>query len=223
MKNMIVLSSSLLLTSTANAYYNGLDGEEYDAGVPGYFKPDGTTTYRIYALFSNAADQLVGIGGDFSDVMYAQTNSMFYQNALGGDTEHNAALDLIIPGLHYDTYWTIGSTDSTTSHTQSVWTTGPYWTPNSFLGDDGGYAQVPTDPATFGVWDGYFYRVMIGQFTIYDDGSPLSLEIGTKIAYLPMGGQTIIIYDTLFIPSPGGLALFGLIGLASRRRRYKHQ
>ncbi len=220
MNKMIVLTGSLFIASTANADYAGLYGELYTNDT--FDRPAGfDTTYRVYALFDSPLNQLVGIGGDVDEPVTAWTSTSFYHHELGGDTEHNAAFDPMFEGLHYDTYWTIGSTDSgTDGPTGEFWNTGPHWTANTFLGDDGGWSRVPTDPVTFGVFDGTYYRVLIGNFTLANpvDGLP-ELEISTKIAWLPDGGPTVVDYDSIYLPSPGALALLGLAGLVGRRRR----
>ncbi len=217
MKKMTVIAGSLLMASTANAGYVGHTAELYTNGA--YAAPAGYDyTYRVYALFDSALDQVVGIGGDFNETMTAWTSTSFYQDdTFGGDTEHNAAFDPVIPGLHYDTYWTIGSSDSgTDGATGAAWNSGPYWTANTFLGDDGGWFRTPADPVTFGVFDGTYYRVMIGQFTCANpgDGAP-EFSYTTKLAWLHDGGTT----NNEYIPAPGALALLGLAGLVGRRRR----
>ena len=100
MKKITIMAGRFLLSGQVNVGYVGMIGEEYDVGVPAFNKPANTTTWRVYAYFDSSQDRLIGLRGTDSNPMYAWTNTTFYQNALGGDTEHNALLDPYIPGAH---------------------------------------------------------------------------------------------------------------------------
>ena len=69
---------------------------------------------RLDAVFGNASSVLS---------IHAADGMSFYQNAFGGDTSMliNPALLAVFPSLAYDTYVTIGLTDSTEQRVKCCW------------------------------------------------------------------------------------------------------
>jgi hypothetical protein len=84
----------------------GISGEVYAVnGVAG------TTTYRIYADFDNAADQLIAIYGiDYDPLEILTTTSFFQQTVAGGplSTNINPAFFGFFPDAAFDSWFTIG-------------------------------------------------------------------------------------------------------------------
>ena len=202
-----------LFAGAANAAYVGIQHELYAIdgnGLPGL---EGPQTWRLYVLFDNMDDQLTGMGGSFDQPLSISIDGgSFYQDAFGGDTEHNAAFEVAFPTLHYDTYITIGSTDSGTDGATSLAGNWPGFDADGLFVDDAGWFRNPDDPVTYAGDD---YRVLWGQFTV-DTGVNVSGELKMSVN---VDGSGDVIVDTFATPAPGALALLGLAGLAGRRRR----
>ncbi|MEE2912447.1 MAG: hypothetical protein VX436_01440, partial [Planctomycetota bacterium] len=102
--------SSLFVASTVSAELQGVSIDEIDSGL------GIGTTYQIY-LDVEAGDQVNAIFGDSVDLLSISgvDGAQFYQNAYGGNTSQaiNAAFIPIFPSLEYDSFVTIGLTNST--------------------------------------------------------------------------------------------------------------
>ena len=74
----------------------------------------GMRTFRVYANFSNPADQLTAIFAQDGNPMEISSTSAYYQNAIGGAfaSEINPFADLIDPDVVYDSWFTIGGENS---------------------------------------------------------------------------------------------------------------
>ena len=88
----------------------------------------------------------------------------------------------------------------------------------SIASDNGSWFATPDDPQ---VLAGADLRVMVGQFTMYGLDSNVSgiLNLQGKsgdFVTFQARGQA---FDFSMIPAPGALALLGLAGFVSRRRR----
>ena len=220
-KILSVLAGSVMLAGTANAAYTGLYSEEYTNAT--YTQPAGTITYRLYATFDNPDDQLTGLGGKVEEPWELTTNTIFFQeDTYGDDWAHNQALDLPFDalGLHFDSYWTIGTDDSTAgAPLGQAWPGAlPTWTDTKWFANDGGIYRVPEDPLTFPV-NG---MVLIGQFTIDISADPGDEYLYGYVKVAGMAdGEALNVYEDILIPipAPGALALLGLAGLVGRRRR----
>ena len=217
-------TGSLLLAGAAHAGYLGTVLVPYTGATAA---PAGTVTYRAYAVLTHSLDQVIGLGGDAITALEAQSTLGFYNDAtFGSQTEHNAAFDGVVAFLEYDSYWTVGSTNSAVAATGRAgganWE--PAWAgPEDYFANDGGYTQVPTSPVTYGVFDGTNYNLLIGQFTVNTGPTPPATADGVSIngiIGLIDGATGLQVNDTIRpVPTPGALALLGLAGLAARRRR----
>ena len=83
--------------------------------------------------------------------------------------------------------------------------------------DNGSWFATPDDAQ---VLAGADLRVMVGQFTMYGSDSHVTgyLNLQGKVGDF----ETFVVEDIefeFFAPAPGAIALLGLAGLASRRRR----
>ena len=221
-KNFIIgTTTALILTGTASAEFIGFDGTLTVNG-------DGNNVVQVFAVFDGA--DAVGLNvfnaditasGDFlhSDV----------QVAAGGTWNPTASLD--IPGFAdsgKDSYVTMGygvGADAATNGTALDPGFG------SGLGSAipvgaGWYNGNPTNEQGVSAFGGGLdgisgYALMIGQFVWngandVDGAFVFTAEMGSNTG---AGTDVDFGVDTFEIPAPGALALLGLGGLATRRRR----
>ncbi|MEE2912448.1 MAG: hypothetical protein VX436_01445 [Planctomycetota bacterium] len=211
----LTIGAGSLIAGSAMADYTGLSFTGMDNG-------DGTWTARIYADFSAATDELDAVFGDADDALSISSNGAgFYQNAFGGATSAaiNPAFYDMFPSLMNDSWVTIGLEDQTDNNMLDI---GIDWTGFEAGGDissnNGSWFATPVDPQ---VLAGDDLRVMVGQFTMYGTDSTISgvLNLQGKqgdFETFQARGQA---FSYNMIPAPGALALLGVAGLASRRRR----
>jgi hypothetical protein len=212
--SMTIAAGSLLATG-AMADYTGMGYDGTDNG-------DGTWTARIYANFDAATDELDAVYGDATNLLSISSTGGFYQNAFGGNTsaDINPALYPAFPSLVLDSWVTIGLEDNVGNNMLNI---GIYWSDfeagGDISSDNGTWFATPDDAQ---VLAGADLRVMIGQFTMYGLDSHVSglINLQGKVGNFETFQETGIAFDySLAIPAPGALALLGLAGVASRRRR----
>ena len=205
---------SLVLASTATADVS------VSAEVEVLFSD--AALYRVYANVDSGwrVDAVYG-NADHVLSIEAATGDGFYQNSFGGNTsmDINPALIAVFPSLAYDSWVTIGLNDQTGNALNNI---GIDWSGfasgGGLVTDNGSWFVTPDDAQGLEV-DG---RVLIGQFTVWDgigdvatDFSSLTVSLQGKDA----DGNTWNATGLNAIPAPGALALLGVAGLASRRRR----
>ena len=212
--SMTIAAGSLLATG-AMADYTGMGYDGTDNG-------DGTWTARIYANFDAATDELDAVYGDATNLLSISSTGGFYQNAFGGNTsaDINPALYPAFPSLVLDSWVTIGLEDNVGNNMLNI---GIDWSDfeagGDITSDNGTWFATPDDAQ---VLAGADLRVMIGQFTMYGLDSHVSglINLQGKVGNFETFQETGIAFDySLAIPAPGALALLGLAGVASRRRR----
>jgi hypothetical protein len=212
---MKVLTQTLVLTAlptVAMADYVGLSFEYIESG-------EDLWTMRLYAQFTESTDQLNAVFGDSESDLYIRSANGFYQHFLGGPTSIsiNTALIPLFPSLEYDSWVTIGSENQTDNAMLDI---GIDWTDFENGGDietdNGVWFATPNDMQVIAGDD---FRVLIGQFTTFGFFSEV-------YGYVNLQGkqgdfETFVARDQYFgwIPTPGALAIFGLAGLNSYRRR----
>ncbi len=210
--SMTIAAGSLIATG-AMADYTGLSYEATNNG-------DGSWTARIYTNFDAATDELDAVFGDSDNVLSITSTGGFYQNPFGGPTsaDINPALYTAFPSLVLDSWVTIGLEDQVGNNMLNIgidWTafetTGDIWT------DNGTWFATPDDAQ---VLAGADMRVMIGQFTMIGLESHVSgvINIQGKAGNFVTFQARDIMFDYA-LPAPGAIALLGLAGVASRRRR----
>ncbi|MDG1766076.1 MAG: hypothetical protein P8H98_04735, partial [Flavobacteriales bacterium] len=155
------------------AAFTGISGEVYAVdGVAG------TTTYRIYANFSDPGDQLIAqYGIDFDPLIYNTTTS-WYQNPAGGalSTSINPATFVFVPPVEFDSWLTIGREDQANNNTTSIgfdyteFEAGNSWVVDDIIG--GVLFALPGDPQCFPI-NG---KVLMAQLTT-DGVIDLSINI----------------------------------------------
>ena len=212
----LTIVAGSLIASSAMADYTGLTSVNSDNG-------DGTWTAQIYANFSAATDELDAVFGDAQNALSISTSGMFYQNALGGATSNsiNPALIPLFPSLALDSWVTIGLSDQTDNAMLNI---GIDFTDfnagGSISTDNGSWFATPDDPQ---VLAGADLRVLVGQFTMMgmDDNVSGVLNLQGKAGDFETFQARDQAFDFAYgmVPAPGALALLGLAGVASRRRR----
>ena len=211
--SMTIAAGSLLATS-AMADYTGLSYTAVDNG-------DGTWTARIFAEFNAATDELDAVFGDADNALLITSGGNFYQNPFGGATaaDINPALYTAFPSLVLDSWVTIGLEDQVGNNMLDI---GIDWSDfenngGDISSDNGTWFATPDDPQ---VLAGADLHVMIGQFTMYGTDTHVSgvINIQGKAGDFVTFQERDIMFD-FALPAPSALALLGLAGVASRRRR----
>ena len=210
--SMTIAAGSLFATG-AMADYAGLSQEISYNG-------NGAWTSRIYVNFTAATDELDAVFGDAENSLSIDADGNFYQNAFGGATSNdiNPALYDAFPSLMNDSWVTIGLEDNVGNNMLNI---GIDWTDfaagGAISSDNGTWFATPDDPQ---VLAGADLRVLVGQFTMIDAGAHVYgvLNIQGKEGDF----VTFQVRDIVFqypIPAPGAIALLGLAGILSHRRR----
>ena len=200
---------SLILAGTATADFQSLTLEVVDNGglVAG-------TTYDLYANV-DAGGRVDAVYGDGANTLSIWVDGgNFVQNIYGGNTsmDINPAFLPIFPSLAYDSYVTIGLTDSTGNALNNIGIDFTGFAAGGTLSTDNGTWFVTPDDAQGNESGG---RVLLGRFTI--DGGNLVGSI--SLQGRDVNGTVWNADGVTWVPAPGALALLGLAGLAVRRRR----
>jgi len=109
---LAALAIMLILAVQSNAALTGISSEVQAVNaIPGY------TTYRIYADFDDAGDQLIQVFGIGENPLFISSTGDIYQSAEGGGLSSNINPEFFqfVPALEYDSWLTIGATDMTTT------------------------------------------------------------------------------------------------------------
>ena len=214
----LTIAAGSLLATTAMADYTGLS---YDI-VGTDLGEAGTWTARIYADFDASGGRLDAVFGNADNLLSIDASGGFYQNSLGGatSTSINSAFFALAPSLEWDSYVTIGALHSNgfPFGNNALLDIGIDWTgfeAGGGISSDNGTWFVTPDDAQGAPVDG---RVLVGQFTMYGGSVSGVLNLQGKDS----AGETFQVTGQDFyfeLPAPGALALLGLAGVASRRRR----
>jgi hypothetical protein len=165
MKHLFTAALMALASSMALANLVGMEYETVAETANG-------TTYRVYATFDNPTDELVAVYALETAPMVVGVSTSFYQDAVGAVLAQtiNPAFFGAFPSLQYDSWFTIGSSDSNgTSDVQQVgmddyfaaFEAGGGFTIDTFIG--GSWFLLPNQSADAEA--GADGRVLIGQFT----------------------------------------------------------
>ena len=214
----LTIAAGSLLATTAMADYTGLS---YDI-VGTDLGEAGTWTARIYADFDASGGRLDAVFGNADNLLSIDASGGFYQNSLGGatSTSINSAFFVLAPSLEWDSYVTIGALHSNgfPFGNNALLDIGIDWTgfeAGGGISTANGTWFVTPDDAQGAPVDG---RVLVGQFTMYGGSVSGVLNLQGKNS----NGDTFQSTGQAFnfsLPAPGALALLGLAGVASRRRR----
>jgi len=214
--SLTIVAGSLLAT-TATADYTGLSYDIVaDADIANSW------TARIYANFDGG--RLDAVFGNMDNDLSIGSTGGFYQNSLGGATSTaiNSAFFALAPSLEWDSYVTIGAlhSDGYPYGNNALLDIGIDWTDfeaGGAINSDNGTWFVTPDDAQGAPLDG---RVLVGQFTMM--GTDSSVFGVLNLQGKDSAGETFQATGQAFsfsLPAPGALALLGLAGVASRRRR----
>ena len=173
---------------------------------------------RIDAIFGNSVGAL---SIDTADGM------SFYQNALGGHTSTgvNAAFFPLAPSLEWDSYVTIGAITSNGDPfaNNALLDIGIDFTGFNAGGelstDNGSWFVTPVDPQGEELGG----RVLIGQFTVIGGSGDGYSDLLGQVSIQGKDASGVTFQELgvgwAAVPAPGALALLGLAGVCSRRRR----
>jgi len=172
-------------------------------------------TYRMYITGLADGDRLDAVYGNESNGLSIAGN--FYENAFGGNTSMsiNPALIAVFPSLANDTWVTIGATDMLGGNALND--IGMNWDAGNYNTTNGSWFVTPDDAQGEAV-DG---SVLIGQFTVVGGTGVVADDFSSAIVNVQgtIGGGVVQLTGLNAIPAPGALALLGVAGLVSRRRR----
>ena len=210
---MTIAAGSLFATG-AMADYMGISQDVS-------FNVDGTWTSRIYANFSAETDELDAVYGDNShELLVTSSNGFFNATGTGATAmDNNQAFWSIFPTMEWDSMVSIGMTHSASGGTMS--NIGIDFTNFNAGGDivtnNGSWYSTPDQP---NVLAGADMKVLLGQFTMYGLDSSVSgvLNLQGKVGDFETFVAENVEFE-FFAPAPGAMALLGIAGLASRRRR----
>ena len=208
MNKLITVSSGIaafVIAGTATAGYQGMSMDLHASSGFG-------DTYRIYVDLEDGA-RLDAVYGSSANSMYLGNTAGTYDNNFGGDTSLNInpALLAVFSSLAYDSWVTIGLTDST-GNALSVQTV-DFGSGGDFASSSNGSWYVTPDDAQGEEVGG---RVLIAQLTT--TGSADDFYGNLNFQGKDANGNTWEATDQ-WLPAPGALALLGLAGIAGRRRR----
>jgi hypothetical protein len=229
MKKCTMLFSCALATLASTAASAGFHGITADLtavnGVQGNWDPPETWTARVYAEL-DAGDQLLSVFGTSDSPMYWAAQSQFYNHYAGGptslDIDPNSYPDHV--DLPYDSWFTIGADSmydnsleienvsfSGFNNGSSLYVINGGW----YVHEASGQGAVEEGPD--GTW-----RVLLAQLTVLGDFD-ISILGNAGFSGIDAGGNAWSVEDheftVGFVPAPSVLAVLGLAGMASRRRR----
>ena len=211
----------LFLASTASASLQSLSMELVNTGDQG-------NTYRLFANLDAGARIDAVYGNSVGTLSIGTTNgATMYQNANGGPTskEINSNFFPFVPSMEWDSYVSIGAyyQNGAPFGENNLNNIGIDW--SSFEGggtletDNGSWFVTPED-AQGNELNG---QVFLGQFTVQGGlGSADDLIGQINVQGKDANGDTFNAIAATWntpVPAPGALALLGLAGLASSRRR----
>ena len=195
---------SLIATGTASADFQSIDLDEVENGMAGL------TTYRVYAAI-DAGGEVDAVYGDSDNVLSIQSSTSFYQNTFGDHGAPSASWLALVPSIEFDSFVTIGRLSD--DGTDAMMDIGIDWTDFNAGGaiytDNGTWFATPDEPQVQEVGG----RVIIGQFTTDGDLTGCMSLQGKNADLTNWNALSVC------LPAPGAIALLGVAGVASRRRR----
>jgi len=225
------LAGAFAVAGVASAAFTGITWEKVDSAGLGWdlkgYDEAALDSYRIYASFDDNLGLVTGVGDiqDEIDFSLSSTDGSFFNgtSALAGDFPNNPALwnTAGFEDGQWDTFVTIGATGEAAPVTggapgfgeQAMGMVG------DFTLDDTGWF-VSGFPVQGDAADG---RVLIAQVTVAE-GVGVNGD-NWRVSGLAESGNSDSAYDMFDsfeippIPAPGVLALLGIAGLVSSRRR----
>ena len=186
----------MLAAMQATAGFVGFTGEVHAVSEHG-------TTYRIYASFDDAGDELIAIysiGSTEANPVALSTTvtTSFYQNPFGGSlaTSINPAFFGAFPDLVYDSWLTIGSESSQDPEVSSIGISvpmGDFEAGQSFTFDGGSWYVAPGTNSL--ATAGEDLKVLVAQFTVVDGGT---VTLDWNMQYDAASGETMNVTGATF-------------------------
>ena len=213
MKNTKVLAltagmGSLIFAGAASADLLGISHEVVDSA-------NGLVVQVFVDL--EAGDQLNAVYGDGDNALHIGVTGggSFYQNGFGGATVAgmNPALFGFFPSLLNDSFVTIGLETNVGNAMLDIGIDFSGFEAGGAIDtDNGSWFATPDDAQVYEIGG----RVLIGQFTL--NGGDLEGVVNLQGKNADGTNWTVLGQD-IALPAPGALALLGLAGVATRRRR----
>ena len=212
MKNMKVLTltasvGSLILAGAASADFQGIS---YDLST----NANGNTVQVFVEL--ETGDQLNAVYGDGENSLLIEAlGGSFYQNPFGQATVAgmNPAFFPIFPSLLNDSFVTIGLETNVGNSMLDIGIDFTTFEGGGAISTDNGSWFATPDDAQVNEVNG---RVLIGQFTLIAGELSGQVNLQGKNAD---GSNWTVLAEQIGVPAPGAIALLGLAGIATRRRR----
>jgi MYXO-CTERM domain-containing protein len=236
------LGGALICSGAADAAYLGVGLQSQTVVASGAAR----TVYRLYAVFDNPNDYLVGGAGSeqLGPISFQSLNALgtgpgsnFFNPAGGGQTAPDAEIIKKLPAAQWDTFVTVGlaidnGTDGVGLSPGFPNITGNNWTqPNAAWFTEGAQEQGRAGGPN-GVTGTFFGSgqsptglltgtgVLLAQLTVNAGGNVAgTLAVVVDLAGGVAGGSNIPNQTFNSVPAPGALALLGLAGLVGTRRR----
>lgn len=111
MKHVLLLAASFLLFGSSFAQLVEISVEPYVIHDGSIAELDGMTTYHVFAMCTNPADEISAVYGDATAPLSLTSTLGFYQNSLGNNEgwQVNPAFFGAFPAIEYDSWITIGA------------------------------------------------------------------------------------------------------------------
>lgn len=202
---------------------------------------------RMYAQFSNTNDAVVSVGQTGAGAFHLANNlSTFFQAVGGTNTSPNSGLFGPLPSVQWDTYVSVGRITNDSGDSTSPDASFAFVDVLPGAGQDtvngGWFNSNPGNLQGRALQNGAIFETFLGQFTIKGLGfapptatSTLpsvavggvdtatlanSILAGEISVFQSIQGGGILTHTvTLTVPTPSGMALFGMVGLLGARRR----
>ncbi len=176
--------------------------------------------YQLVVTGLSDGDRIDAVYGNADAVLNIEATSSFYQNMFGNETSLgvNPALLAVFPSLADDSFVTIGSMNNVGNNLNTIGIDFSGFEGGGGLATDNGSWFVTPDDAQGAAVDG---QVVIGQFTVVGGSGVVADDFASAIVSV-QGTVDGSLYNGVglnAIPAPGALALLGVAGLVSRRRR----
>ena len=167
-------------------------------------------------------DRIDAVYGNADAVLNIESTSSFYQNMFGTESSMgvNPALLAVFPSLADDSFVTIGAMTAAGNNLNTIGVDFSGFNAGGALTTDNGSWFVTPDDAQGAAVNG---EVVIGQFTVAGGTGDMYADFSAAVVSVQgtINGETVnFTGDALApIPAPGAIALLGVAGLVSRRRR----
>jgi hypothetical protein len=222
------LAGSFMVAGSASAAFMGLTtelvgGTELEGWVDDGYDASMLDTYRVYAQFDQAGVDVTAVGDAANDGITFSTTSTdgaFFNSSFGSDFAPNPSFIGVAPDLQWDTFVTIGENPAMGAGGVPVTGAAPGFSEQAaglvgdFTLDDTGYFVAAFPDFAASDEEGL---VLIAQFTVAEGVHVEGLN--WRVSSVTDGVLADDFGDFNTIPAPGALALLGLAGIASRRRR----